>query len=313
MPSDSHNPDPPTHGRKWRWWIPIAIVIAVASSVTWFYATEHTLRTHALQIFSALGLILIAFWYIFLSGQPGRKKWILSTIFAAFAGIVGILGANGWIRPKLADGSGWFTLEFGPAREPLPELEPTGDIPGAPNNDDPLYQVEARFLGPLGDGKISGAPLVTDWEGSPPQELWRRQLGSGWASFAVAAGKAVTLEQRDKEELTVCYALETGDPLWVSKNNVRFEESMGGPGPRATPTIAEGSAFSLGATGTLKCLNLDSGDEIWSKNVLGDPPSENLMYGKSSAPLIHGENVIVSGGKNGPTLLALNRSSGELT
>ena len=42
---------------------------------------------------------------------------------------------------------------------------------------------------------------------------------------------------------------------------------MGGPGPRATPTLANGGLFATGATGMFLRLNLATGDVVWQKDL----------------------------------------------
>ena len=47
-------------------------------------------------------------------------------------------------------------------------------------------------------------------------------------------------------------------------------ETMGGPGPRATPTWHEGRLYALGATGPLWCLDAATGEVLWHRNILDD-------------------------------------------
>ena len=42
------------------------------------------------------------------------------------------------------------------------------------------------FRGPGRDSIIRGVQIRTDWSASPPVEMWRRPIGPGWSSFAVA-------------------------------------------------------------------------------------------------------------------------------
>ena len=53
-----------------------------------------------------------------------------------------------------------------------------------------------RFLGPHGDATVHDAYLDPDWAAHPPHEVWRRKLGAGWSSFAVAGELVFTQEQR---------------------------------------------------------------------------------------------------------------------
>jgi len=86
---------------------------------------------------------------------------------------------------------------------------------------------------------------------------------------------------------------------------------MGGDGPRATPTIDGGQVFAMGATGILNCLDLETGEPVWSRNILSAPDQENLEWGKSCSPLVYGDLVVVGGGeKPAPGLLAYSRADG---
>jgi outer membrane protein assembly factor BamB len=173
-----------------------------------------------------------------------------------------------------------------------------------------MLQDSPEFLGPGRSNTLASLSLERDWAKHPPEELWRQPIGAGWAGWAVAGHRAVTQEQRGEHELVVCYDLFTGKPLWAHTNEVRFSEALGGDGPRATPTIAGDRVFALGATGILDCLELSSGRSLWSRPTLSEAKSENLMWGKSSSPLVVGELVVVSGGETAPSLLAYDRATG---
>ena len=139
-------------------------------------------------------------------------------------------------------------------------------------------------------------------------------LESAKASFAVSGYRAVTQEQRGALELVVCYRLDTGHIIWSHSDSVRFENVLGGIGPRATPTISGGRVYTMGATGILNCLELADGREIWSVEVLKGSSCPNQEWGKSSSPLLAGELVVVTGGGGKcPGLLAYDRKNGEET
>ena len=50
-----------------------------------------------------------------------------------------------------------------------------------------------------------------------------------------------------------------------------FHEMMGGDGPRATPTWADGRVYALGAMGELRCLDDATGRTVWRTNILETP------------------------------------------
>src|SRR5438270_819023 len=82
-----------------------------------------------------------------------------------------------------------------------------------------------------------------DWGSVPPRLVWRQPCGGGYAGFAVAGNLAVTIEQRRDQEAVVGYDTATGRERWVHAYPAQFTEPLGGPGPRATPTIAGHDVF----------------------------------------------------------------------
>ena len=168
-----------------------------------------------------------------------------------------------------------------------------------------------NYRGPARDGRYDESQIRTNWPAEGLPLLWKQPIGGGYASFVIAEGIAFTIEQRRSQEIVAAYDLETGRELWTHGTDAEFRESMGGDGPRATPTWEAGRLWALGAEGDLRCFDARTGKLNWSKNILKDNGASNLQWGMSGAPLIVDDKVVVlPGGRSGKSVAAYNKLTG---
>lgn len=167
------------------------------------------------------------------------------------------------------------------------------------------------FRGADRSGISHGLAIATNWSEHPPRQLWKIPVGPGWSSFAVAGNLLFTQEQRGPMEAVVCYDATTGREIWSRQYEARLEDPMGGPGPRATPTLANSGLFVVGATGMFMRLNPVTGAVEWQKSLKEVASREAPMWGFSGSALVAGSNVIVwAGGKDDKGLLAFDAETG---
>jgi outer membrane protein assembly factor BamB len=164
------------------------------------------------------------------------------------------------------------------------------------------------FRGAKRDSIIRGLQIKTDWSQSPPVEMWRRPIGPGWSSFAVRGDLLYTQEQRGGDEIVGCYKVSTGTPVWRHRDPVRFWESNGGAGPRATPTLHSNRVYAFGATGILNALDASNGKVVWSRNVATDTGRQAPVWGFASSPLVVDDIVVVAAAG---TLAAYDLATGQ--
>lgn len=264
-----------------------------------------------------VGTAAFALTLIAMSRVLSRKRTLAAVVMACLGfGSSTLLQSDGmW---------GNFAIGLDWRWNPTPEDQFLANQKSAPERDtvdlgDEFQQALSNpewpeFRGSRRDGVQHGTQITADWEASPPEELWRIQVGPAWSSFAVAGRWLFTQEQRGELETTVCYDADTGAEVWARGFESRFSDPLGGPGPRATPTLADGSLFTMGAEGWLMRLDAQSGDIQWKvdlREVAGrDPP----IWGFSSSPLVtDGVVVVHAGGESDKGILAFDSENGQLT
>lgn len=170
------------------------------------------------------------------------------------------------------------------------------------------------FRGGQRNGIVRGVKLG-DWSQSPPREAWRKRIGPAWSSVIAVGDYLFTQEQRGDHEATACYDARTGVEVWVyhPDDSVRFQDSLSGTGPRATPVFHENRIYAYGAKGRLDCLDAVTGSSRWSQALFALTGAAVPQWGSATSPVIVDDLVVVfTGGQQENSLLAFDRLSGEL-
>ncbi len=298
-----------------RLWIPITALVAAA--IAWFlplYVVSDNLDaqtfTLACSSFVLLCGLVVAAWLLFGSGlRPGVRYGLFALLVGLPLALVRGVAFDGFMRPRLV-----------PRWEPVASQVVTADrgsqsqAAGQPIGE-PTAEDYPEFRNVRRDGVITGLTLARDWTANPPKPLWRQPAGEGYSGFSVVGSAAVTMEQRNANEAVVCYDANTGHQRWVYEYEAAFSDPVGGPGPRATPTIAGGDVYTFGATGVLLRLDGTTGQLKWRYDACS-AEAPNIEWAMAGSPLVVDNLVIVNPGAQTPAaagraVVALDRDTGK--
>jgi outer membrane protein assembly factor BamB len=305
MAADITPPIPQSRHRLRRVWIlvilvlfPIVVRVLLTAAHHYDFGEGAVFNlTLVFQIAFTCAFFGVFLWFFFLSGLPSQVRVggavVLAAAIAMFFLTVERVEFDGDMRPQLY----WRwqpspEQRLGEHRATTTQAVEPADLTISPTD-------SPEFRGRNRNGEVTGVRLISEWTTHPPKLLWKQPCGGGHAGFAVAGNSAVTIEQIGEEEVIVCYDRVTGQERWRHGYTAKFKqtEPMGGDGPRATPTIADGDVYSLGATGELICLNGSDGTVKWQVNILTDNEADNIDWGMTGSPLVIDNMVVVNPGR----------------
>lgn len=181
---------------------------------------------------------------------------------------------------------------------------------------DPAQATEwAQWRGASRTGEVPSESVPKTW-GATLKPLWREEVGEGYSSPVVSAGRVFVHSRRDTDEIVTALDLQTGKPLWKQSYSAPFQKNQYAvqmaKGPYSTPLVATGRVFTLGVTGVLSAWNAQSGDLVWRKDYSPSVDVSKLFTGTAMSPMLEGGALIVQIGSDihGGRVLALEPATG---
>jgi outer membrane protein assembly factor BamB len=169
-----------------------------------------------------------------------------------------------------------------------------------------------QLLGPDRNGISREPGPIKPWGKKGPEVLWQVDAGDGYASPVVAGGKVVLFHRLGDEDTVACFDAARGNRLWRSAYRTNYEDPLGkGNGPRATPVVAGGKVYTLGAAGQLRCVDLKKGSKVWERDLAADYDPPKGFFGLGSTPLVEGELLLVNVGAKGAGIVAFHKDTGK--
>lgn len=169
-----------------------------------------------------------------------------------------------------------------------------------------------QFLGEGRDGRYNGPPLDVSWDGGAPPELWRRDVGAGFAGPVVSGARLVLFHRVDRREVVEALDAATGEVVWRRDYPTTYRDDFGfDEGPRSVPVIADGRVFTFGAQGMLQALDVATGALLWRVDTQSTFRFRKGYFGAAGSPLVLDGRVIANVGGPDAGIVAFDATTGD--
>jgi outer membrane protein assembly factor BamB len=163
------------------------------------------------------------------------------------------------------------------------------------------------------DGVIAAFSEPRAW----PERLtrqWTAEVGLGYATPLLVGDRLFMFSRQGDNEVMSALDATNGSVLWRSAYPAPFTMQSAaarhGPGPKSTPTYANGRVFSIGMTGVVSAFDAPSGKLLWRKPA---PGIMTLYTSHAFSPLVdRGMVVFHVGGHGQGALTAYDEATGDV-
>lgn len=167
-----------------------------------------------------------------------------------------------------------------------------------------------QWRGPNRDAKATGIHAPATWPKTLTKK-WQVKVGDGVATPALVDGKLYVFTRQDDKEILRCLDAATGNEVWQQGYESEAARGPAGsfPGPRSSPTVAEGKIVTLGVRGILTCRDAATGKQLWRKDELAK--SWPQFFTSSSPIVVDGLCIAQLGGAQDGGIIASDLATGD--
>jgi len=172
-----------------------------------------------------------------------------------------------------------------------------------------------NYRGPDYNGITNETDWKSDWGESRPKVLWKKAVGIGFSSIAVANGCVYSMGNSGKsrpnanQDTVFCFDADTGKEIWKHTYSCPLEPKYYEGGTLSTPTVDGNVVYTISKMGHLFCLDAATGSVKWQKNMNKDLGFNLPTWHFSGSPFIVGNMMILNLGDAG---VALNKTNGNV-
>lgn len=166
-----------------------------------------------------------------------------------------------------------------------------------------------QWRGPNRSGVVDGAGRWTEWPAGGPPLVWSsREAGRGFSTPSKVGDRLFLLGAIEGEdESLIALDVRDGRRIWATA----VGRMRGGyPGPRSTPTWADGRLYVISSDGKVLCARAEDGARVWVRDLVEELGGQCGPWAYAESPLVDGDRVICTPGGPAVTIVALDRITG---
>ena len=169
-----------------------------------------------------------------------------------------------------------------------------------------------QWRGPNRDGSVSAFDVPASWPAGLTEQ-WRVEVGFGYATPLLVGERVYMFSRQGEDEVMLALDPGSGETLWRTSYPAPFQMMAAtrrhGPGPKSTPTYADGRLFTLGISGIVTAFDAETGRQLWQ--MPGGPVQP--LYHTGMSPFVDGDLMILHVGGNGAgALTAFDVATGDI-
>lgn len=169
-----------------------------------------------------------------------------------------------------------------------------------------------QWRGPRRDGTLTSFAEPKVWPETLTQR-WKIPVGDGYSTPIIVGNRVYQFSRQGENEVLRAIDAATGKVAWEKSYAAPFEMNSGakrhGPGPKSTPTFADGRIFTLGMSSIVTAWDAATGKELWRKPAGAVQPN----FHTAMSPLVdRGMMILHVGGHNDGALTAFDPATGAV-
>jgi len=167
-----------------------------------------------------------------------------------------------------------------------------------------------QFRGEYRDNISRETGLLRAWPEGGPAELWRLEVGQGYAAAAIFDGKVYfnDYDEAQSEWQVRSVSLLDGTELWRFREPRRIRPNHGIT--RTVPAVDGKRVYALDPKTVLHALDATTGEEVWRKNLVQEYGAKIPPWYNGQCPLLDSDHLIIAPG-GAALVVALNKETGE--